>query len=294
MLAQLIETTSKTLHLSPLATQIGIICLATQLLLTILFDKRSNLLPHGPYSTLPGFTAHQAVASPFMVLLSYYGWKEWEYDYTQYNSSSSNDKLFASSNPNDFLLAYGTGAILLWDIPVGIFVPSMRDTIMFAHHIGMFAVAAVMSGMFSKGHMVGYYYVPFYFGVIETSSVFLVMVDHFHPKRKEWFDWLNCEKNKERGLVKVIQQMNEICRVCFALSFIVLRGIYFPYTSFVHCIPDIWKAYEDRPDEVPMWTGYFLIGALVLFSCLQSYWGLLVARQIKKALLSDNTKKKQK
>ena len=293
MLAQIIDATSKTLNLSSLATQIGLFCLVTQLFLTFVFDKRTNLLPYGPYSTLPGFTAHQAVATPFMVLLSYYGWKEWEYDYSQYNATSSHEKLFASSNPNDFLLAYGTGAILLWDIPVGIFVPSMRDGIMFAHHIGMFAVAAVMSGMCSQGQMVGYYYVPFYFGVIETSSVFLVFVDQFHPKRKEWSDWLNCEENKNRGLVKFIHQINEICRVFFALSFIILRGIYFPYTSFFHCIPDIWKAYDNRPGEVPMWTGYFLIGALVLFSCLQSYWGLLVARQIKKALLGDDKNKKK-
>lgn len=178
---------------------------------------------------------------------------------------------------------------------MGILAPSLRDTIMLAHHIGMFAVAAIMSGMFSNGQMIGYYYVPFYFGVIETSSVFLSVVDQFHPKRREWFDWLNCESNQSRGIVKFATQMNEICRMLFAISFILLRGVYFPYTSFCHCIPDVWKAYEERPDGVPMWTGYFLIVSLVLFSCLQSYWGLLVARQIKKALFGgDDDRKKKK
>lgn len=293
MLEEIIDITSETLHLSPLATRIGLICLASQLILTILFDKRTNILPHGPWSTLPGFTAHQIVAFPCMILLSYYGWKEWEFDFSQYNASTSHERLFGTSNQNDVLLAYGTGAILLWDIPVGIFAPSLRDPIMMAHHVGMFGVAAVMGGLFSNGQIIGHYYVPFYFGLIETSSVFLSIVDHFHPKRKEWFDWLNSKDNKDRGLIKFVNQLNEVCRALFAASFILLRGLYFPYTSFVHCIPDIWNTYYNNsiPDGIPIWTGYFLIVCTSLFSCLQSYWAFLVARQIKKVLMGDDKKK---
>jgi hypothetical protein len=100
-----------------------------------------------------------------MILLSYYGWKEWEYDLSSYHTTSSYYKLFAVNNVQDVPLAYGSGAILLWDIPMGLLAPSLRDGLMLAHHIGMFAVAAVMGGMFSSGQMIGYYYVPFYFGV---------------------------------------------------------------------------------------------------------------------------------
>lgn len=248
-----------------------------------------------------------------MIILSYYGWKEWEYDIiSSYNDKnmSSHDRLFSVVPSNneldgDILLTYGTGAILLWDIPIGIFAPSLQDTIMFFHHVGMFAVAAVMSGMFCVGGegqtiRIGWYYVPFYFGVIETSSVFLSVVDQFHPKRKEWYDWLYSGSEENRGLVKkLILGCNEVCRMGFAISFIVLRGLYFPYTSFFHCIPDIWRAYYGEesgrvPEGVPMWTGYFLIVALVLFSCLQSYWGVLVGRQVKKALFGDGDAKKKK
>ncbi|KAL3777746.1 hypothetical protein ACHAWO_006979 [Cyclotella atomus] len=239
-----------------------------------------------------------------MILLSYYGWKEWEYDNilssSSYNASTSYDRLFGVPNANDVPLAYGTGAILLWDIPLGIFAPSLQDTIMLLHHVGMFSVAAVMSGMVSNGRMIGYYYVPFYFGVIETSSVFLSVVDQFHPKRVEWYDWLHCngEDEKEKSRMKrLLLGCNEVCRMGFAISFIVLRGVYFPYTSFFHCIPDIWRVYyveKTVPEGVPMWTGYFLILALVLFSCLQSYWGFLVGRQVKKALFGDDDAKKKK
>jgi hypothetical protein len=130
--------------------------------------------------------------------------------------------------------------------------------------------------------------------VIETSSVFLSVVDQFHPKRKEWHQWLNSEKNKDRSVVKFANTMNEICRTLFALSFIVLRGICFPYTSLCHCVPDIWRAYDNPPDGVPVWTGYFLIVSLVLFSCLQFYWGVLVARQVKKAFSGDGGDKEKK
>jgi hypothetical protein len=239
-----------------------------------------------------------------MILLSYYGWKEWEFDmpqYTDYTTTSSlsaHEKVFGFSNPQDIPLAYGMGAILLWDIPTGLLVPSLREPLMIAHHIGMFLVAAVMGGMFSSdGQMIGYYYVPFYFGVIETSSIFLSVVDQFHPKRKAWYDWLNNRQHDDErsiAVMKFVNQLNDLSRIFFAVSFLVFRGIYFPYTSFFHAIPDVWRAYDNPPDGVPMWTCYFLCLSLCLFSCLQSYWGVLVARQIKKTLSGGGDDKEGK
>lgn len=63
-------------------------------------------------------------------------------------------------------------------------------------------------------------------------------------------------------------------------------------------IPDLWNAFENPPEGVPLWTCYFLCVSLFLFSCLQSYWGVLVANQIKKAVFggekdgSESGKKK--
>lgn len=298
-----ISVVSQSLHISPLATRIGIFCLTSQLILTFLFDRRTKILPLGPWSDLPAFTAHQVVSFPFMILLSYYGWKEWEFDMQKFRDDNTNtllsahDRVFSFSNTEDIPLAYGTGAILMWDIPIGLLAPSLREPLMIAHHVGMFLVAAVMSGMFSSdGQMIGYYYVPFYFGVIETSSIFLSVVDQFHPKRKAWYAWLNnIQNDSERStLVKFVNQVNDLSRMFFALSFLVFRGIYFPYTSIVHAIPDVWRAYENPPDGVPMWTCYFLCLSLCLFSCLQSYWGVLVARQIKKSLFGGEDDKEGK
>ena len=134
--------------------------------------------------------------------------------------------------------------------------------------------------------MIGYYYSPFYFGVIELSSIFLTYVDQFHPKRKNWYEWLHQKHSDDRSMKfkQSLKDMNELMRVLFAMTFLTFRGAYFPYVSLVEAVPDLWKAFENPPQGVPIWTCYVLCGSLVLFSCLQAYWGLFVARQVKKAL----------
>mmetsp|Transcript_17874 Transcript_17874/g.25325 ORF Transcript_17874/g.25325 Transcript_17874/m.25325 type:complete len:178 (+) Transcript_17874:1-534(+) len=171
---------------------------------------------------------------------------------------------------------------------------------MLFHHVGMFLVASTMSGAFSGGQMIGYYYACYYFGVIEVSSIPLSYVDVFHPKYKYYFEWLNDEKSGNRPMMKkVVHGLNEFCRISFAIAFLIFRGVYFPYVAFQSTIPDLWYAYHDEtkavPDGVPMWTGYFLIGFVTLFALLQFYWGTLVLKQIYKVVIpGDNGKKKSK
>jgi hypothetical protein len=50
------------------------------------------------------------------------------------------------------------------------------------------------------------------------------------------------------------------------------------------CLPDLITAYKAPPQGVPMATGYFLISSIFTFSCLQAYWGVLVAKQVIKAI----------
>jgi hypothetical protein len=269
--------------LPPLANQIGITCLIAQVSFTLLFNKRTNILPDGPWTHLSAFTAHQIVSLPLMIVLSYCGWRDWFFDPEKYEPDiTASHRIFGYSNPNDIPLAIASGAILLWDIPTSIISPPLRDRLMLAHHVGMFVVAYTMSGGFCKnGNQIGYYYAPFYFGVIEFSSVFLSYVDIFHPKYVHYHKWMN---SKHGTLKKMINCANEVGRVLFALSFLALRGLYFPYISFRWAIPDIFAAYDSPPDGVPMWTGYCLIIMIAIFACLQAYWGLLIAKHAMKAL----------
>ncbi len=195
-LISLTTTLSTYLPLTPLATLIGLTCLVAQINFTLLLDKRLSFLwkqtSVGPWNDLPGFTAHQLIALPSMCILTYCGIKSWFFD-TDTTDAAGNiinmdstpyQRIFGQSNPSNIPLAIGSGAILLWDIPSSYYVRELNDLLMHLHHAGMFMVATVMGGVCSSGQMIGYYYVPYYFGVIEMSSVPLSYVDVFHPKYK--------------------------------------------------------------------------------------------------------------
>lgn len=300
------STLSTYLPLTPLGTLIGITCLFAQISLTLVLDKR--IFPrkwHGPWNDLPGFTAHQIIALPMMCILTYYGMKDWFFHPTKdVGNESSYDRVFGHTNLNDVPLAIGSGAILIWDTPTGLLIPALQDPLMLCHHVGMFLVAATMSGAFCNGRMIGYFYSCYYFGVIEISSIPLSYVDVFHPKYKYYFEWLNHTENVNRPVMKVLHEVNEMCRIVFAVLFLMFRGVYFPYVTFGHTIPDLWYAYNDEvrglPDGVPMWTGYFLMCFVSLFAILQCYWGMLILKQIFKMVFQGDsgdvggTKKKKK
>merc|ERR1712232_197391 len=68
------------------------------------------------------------------------------------------------------------GFTVCFDIPVSLFVESKRTAVDLAHHIGMFIVA------YAAFQPLMNFYVPFFFGVIEVSSIPHCIMDTFHPK----------------------------------------------------------------------------------------------------------------
>jgi hypothetical protein len=57
------------------------------------------------------------------------------------------------------------------------FTKALYDPLVLLHHAGMLACAALSLLPYVQ------YYVPFFGGAIELSSIPLVMIDVFHPKR---------------------------------------------------------------------------------------------------------------
>merc|ERR1719359_1697822 len=117
--------------------------------------------------------------------------------------------------------------MVLWDIPCSVFIPSMKDNVMLAHHLGMALVAGAVS---TTG--TGSYYALFFFGVIEISSIPLTLVDIFHPKR---FPQLAKK-------YAILGTANEVCRPLFAVLFLLLRALYFPIVIFRSLLPDAYAA----------------------------------------------------
>ena len=83
---------------------------------------------------------------------------------------------------------------------------------------------------------------------------------------------------------KILQTINELSRISFAILFVVLRMICFPYVAiYVGVLPDCLKAIQQ---EKPQYTTPLLTIATfsILFTIMQLYWGSLVVKQIVKAL----------
>jgi TLC domain len=189
--------------------------------------------------------------------------------------------------------------MLFWDIPISFVVPALQDPLMLMHHVGMMFVSGVSIGIFSSGgHSIGSYYAPFFFGIVEFSTIFLTIVDLFHPKNEAWHTWL---EGSQSPSAKFTRGLNELCRPLFALSYLSVRCVLFPYVMVTTCLPDFWKASLLRTEEekhgVSSMTLKVVFVLSLLFTLLQLHWGSLVARQIAKALglmpsrKSDLTKK---
>lgn len=262
---------------APLVMQSGLLCLGLQLLLHAMCQYA---FPHhpGPWSELPSFTAHQVLALPIMIYVSYQGSMLWFYTFE--TPETSEERITEVYRESVDLAQVVFGFLLYWDIPVSIFTPAKQDVLMLAHHVGMLFVAGVVMGNFCAYHESrGSYYAPFFLGVIEVSTIPLCYVDIFHPKHVYWYKYIN-EDNRDNAIGKTLSGINEGCRVSFALIFLVVRFFYFPYVAFGGCLQDFWK--EAKQESDPALFGIFV--SCLLFTGLQLYWGVLIIEQLGKAL----------
>lgn len=269
-------------YLPPLAVKVGLISLGAQILLTLLLMS----LPSGPWSKLPGATAHQLVCLPLMMYLAYEGFHVWLKEQDDLYMAGMEGRIFGVSPRGQDLGSFVWGMMLFWDIPVSFVVPTLQDPLMLAHHLGMMFIAGVSVGIFSsKGHPIGSYYAPFFFGVVEFSTIFLTIVDLFHPRNKAWHSWLEVSPSPAANATRLL---NEVCRPLFALSYLLVRCAFFPYVMVTTCLSDFWKASLLETDEerhgVSSLTFKLVFVLSLLFTLLQLHWGALVARQIAKVL----------
>ncbi|EOD05232.1 hypothetical protein EMIHUDRAFT_461939 [Emiliania huxleyi CCMP1516] len=267
--------------LTPLALAAGVSCLAAQLLLFVAF---SYLLPDGPWRRLPGLTAHQCICFPLMIGLACVGVQDWFLSAAVPTSLSG--RVLDEHRLGGQLAQLVYGELLLWDIPCGLLVPSLREPLMLAHHFGMAAVAyATLSPLCS-------YYAVFFFGAIEVSGIPLSIVDVFHPKHEKhvrrgggWFEY-----EKASPLCRAV---NELARVCFAAAYLPLRAVYFPWVVGSQAVPDMLATLalpqEERP-AAPDAALYGVIGFGIAFSALQMYWGKLVFTQVLHVLAGPKPK----
>jgi len=267
----------ETLQSLPIWILWGLGCL---LLHTLSYLLSVYVLPNGPWTKLPSFTAHQVVAMPFMVYLTVLGFQEW------FGGTTCADPVLHINENGLYLSRIVIGSMLLWDIPTGFVTDGMGDPIMHFHHLGMLLVSGITAGVFSS-QPIGSCYAPFFFGVVELSSIPLAIVDIFHPKQKAWHDY--------HLTSSPLKALNEISRIMFALLYILVRAIYFPYVVVTQVLPEFYRATTDTDtpdtDAPALWA---IMMFSLLFTGLQMYWGSLVIKQIIKALGGDGSDKTKK
>ena len=273
------------LLLTEFTIKVGLCFLACQILLYTLFSSNA-LKGKGPWSKMPGFTAHQVVVVPVLVFLAAEGLREWVY---QDVPTTAVDRLLGARHGH--LSEFVLGMMLFWDIPTGLLTPALFDLPMVFHHLGMCATAAIAMGAISgaKHQPVMGYYAPFFFGMIEISSIPLIIVDLFHPKHKEWHAYLT-----SHTAPKWLGKLNEAARIVFAVSFFLMRTVWFPYVTFTGVLPDVMEVAAMEPakrDNISLAPLYTMATLNVLFSGLQFYWGLLLMRQVLKLFQNPSAEK---
>jgi len=299
----------------PLLLPYGFMCLKAHLGLYILFryllpgstTTTTRVVP--PWTQSPSLTAHRMVAFCAMIHWTYLGFRHiGSFDYS---TSQSTATLFI---PAGFDLAQCVmGALVCWDIPSSVVGGSgPTDLMMHLHHGGMLLVVSCV--LWGK---VGTHVAPIFLGVIELSSIPLQLVDLFHPtKSPHWHQYINHNNDNNnnnndttlstssssssaaasatsatRFFPKVCSTVNDISRMLFALLFLVIRGLYFPYIVVTIAIPDFYLyAVDDGSSSSSRVSATILLIMSILFSLLQLYWATLVVGQIRKAT-NTNTKK---
>ena len=268
---------------TPFAVQVGLTCLVAQLFLRALFA--TECFGKGPWSAMPAFTAHQAVTFPVVVYMSVQGLRQlmvWQ------EETTAVDRL---TGPTQHLhmMEFVLGVLFFWDIPTYLLTPALRDLPMIMHHVGMFVTAAIAMGALSNGTPVVAYYAPFFFGVIELSSLPLIVADFCHPKHKAWHAYLTSEERPPW-----LARVNEVSRFVFMASFFVISNCCFLYVTFFGVVADVRQVASlplDERNGVPILPLVIMAALNVTFSCLELYWGSLLLRQNVKRLLRGPSSK---
>ena len=274
----------------PLLLPYGLKCLASHLILYFTFR---SILPSKegaktsddfPWKMSPSLTAHRIVAFFAMNHWCYLGFQHiLTYDFNATDDTDS-ESVLASLRfvPTGYNIAqYVMGALLIWDIPSSLVGGSgPTDTLMHVHHVGMVLVTACVLGLIkgsseSGDGIVATHVAPIFLGVIELSSIPLQIVDLFHPKKSP--HWNKFANDGSSGFFpKLCFSANEICRILFAVLFLLVRGLYFPYAIVAIAAPDFYEE-GSLPSMI-------LFVMSILFTLLQLYWAKLVVGQVKKAL----------
>lgn len=146
----------------------------------------------------------------------------------------------------------------IWALPVGFLVKESPS--MLAHHVAVILVSS-MAGFLTMGFR---YWAPFFFGMIELSSLPLAIMNTFKDK-PHWIE-------KYPGVYSLV-------RIVFAASFLTLRWVmYYPrkFLFLRHCM---WAVMSSDSRFYRGFVAYVWVASFFIAS-LQLYWGYLILKSV--------------
>ena len=264
MLSDLIESAQR-----PAALYAGLGCLFVQCLLALLFRI---LLPRGPWTTQPGYTAHQLISFGTMVYVALIGSRTWFFPDQAFSSAAATtlSRATASHPTGEYLAEVLLGLNVYWDIPMGFISESLRvrsnAVLMFVHHV----LVVVLCHLTLEPPRLQYYAI-FFFGVIEVSSAPMALMDLCHPRNAAWSQLAQSNT--------VLRTFNSIARVVFAVSYLSARAVYFPYVIAVGVVPDLLELLQAPTPPVSRVSLTTILVSAILLTGLQLYWAKLLLEQ---------------
>ena len=194
-------------------------------------------------SKIRDLLAYNILTLFYQCLCAYVGLSGWFDGTASAINGSTHDRLYSFSATSSLLIYYTFGFEVYNTFAV-IYLSEYRTAAFVGHHLvtGTLAYLAM--------HPFLHYYGYFFFGLAAVSSVPLAAIEVFN--------------------LTGLSGMQELCQGCFAVGFLVIRTVYWPYISYI-----FWN------DVVTTWQGrkihsefaaVFFLSANVALTSLQMFW----------------------
>ncbi|CAB9500020.1 expressed unknown protein [Seminavis robusta] len=280
--AAALPTTVSPLHGLKVAAAAGLLAATLQWLLSSALARRVIGRAGSPTASTKenaAYTAHSVVALILMLLLSGMGSLGWWFTHAPAN------KILDVSPTGGWMAAVVLGAFLLWDIPTSIRVKALRKPDVIIHHIVMMVLAGIATSILPM------HYIFYYFGVVELSSVPLIIYDQV----TFWIDTTNDDNGNTTGKVERLTRIQSILAPITALSFALVRVVSFTKVTVEGFLPDakaalVAAANKSRIITPPQRIGIqFLMVACTLFTLLQWFWFSQIVQAFREQMASSQS-----
>jgi len=230
----------------------------------------------GEHAKKPHIAAHSVCTLVMFTLLTGLGIAYWLIIPDESRDGGPHSRIFGHSMPTEGITALMVG-FQVYEVTMALAQRSLRGAgnQHLIHHI--LALTTSSLGLYYR---VLYYFAPFFLGVVELSSVPLAIMDHFKAFRH---------------LKEAYPGFAELNRVLFAVSFLAMRVVYWPFVCLRFWL-DATSELSARAASGSSLAAHDIVLIIfmvmnVLLSALQAFWGSKVVAGIVRKIKGVNSEK---